>query len=305
MRPFMRLLVLASSFLGFANSCHAQLTIIPNYDVSLSSLSNFSAIQSTINGALAEYSVRYADPITLHMTFKNLASGLGSNVTQTQTVDYADFRAALVAHATTADDFSVLSFLPSQPSSPVNGSVSVRMTVANAKVLGLFDGFTSNDSTISLNVSIMNVTRPPQNPSFYDLKAVAQHEIDEALGTFSGVDTGLPFSADHSRFGGVNTFSFTTSNTANAYFSVNGGTTNLANYNQSGNGDYGDWVVGIPARVQDFQATQGATPDLGVELRLLDVIGYHLITAVPEPSGLLLGGSAIVLGMIAWYRRRS
>ncbi|HSY43008.1 MAG TPA: hypothetical protein VK811_03800, partial [Candidatus Acidoferrum sp.] len=36
--------------------------------------------------------------------------------------------------------------------------------------------------------------------------------------------------------------------------------------------------------VQDAFATPGASPNLGVELRVLDVLGYHLVTAEPVPD---------------------
>ena len=78
------------------------------------------------------------------------------------------------------------------------------------------------------------------------------------------------------------------------------------NFNQSGQGDFGDWVVNSPAQVQDWAATQGTQPDLGPsEIRNLDVIGYDPVSAVPEPSSLLM--LALGVGGIALARviRRS
>jgi hypothetical protein len=283
-------------------SIQAQLIINPTYDTSLTSLSNFAAIKTTIDAAAAEYATHFSNHLTIGIKFQNMATGVGMSNTLTQTVDYFSYRSALGDHATTADDFSVLSSLPLQGSSPVNGSDFVTLTIPNAKVLGLFDGFSAIDSTISLHMSVMNITRPPGNPTLYDLKAVVQHEIDEALGTLSGVGGSLPFSADHSRFGGPGVFSFSTSSSASAYFSVDGGVTRLVDYNQSGIGDYGDWALGPFARVQDFQATPGATPNLGVELRLLDVIGFSFVS-VPEPGSLTLVFAGILIFVAVSSRR--
>src|SRR4029078_10096597 len=57
-------------------------------------------------------------------------------------------------------------------------------------------------------------------------------------------------------------------------------------YNQSGNGDYGDWwTAGAHTpRVQDAFATNGKTPNPVEELIALDVIGYDL---VPLPNPLI------------------
>jgi hypothetical protein len=56
-------------------------------------------------------------------------------------------------------------------------------------------------------------------------------------------------------------------------------------FNQNGGGDYGDWWSSGPhtPRVQDAFGTTGATPNLGVELTFLDVIGWDLVTGTPPP----------------------
>ena len=76
------------------------------------------------------------------------------------------------------------------------------------------------------------------------------------------------------------------------FFSLNG-TTDLAPFNQTGSGDFGDWQssplpTGVPPEVQDAFATPGATPSLGVELTVLQAIGYD--TAAPEPGTVALFG---------------
>jgi hypothetical protein len=76
-----------------------------------------------------------------------------------------------------------------------------------------------------------------------------------------------------------------------AYFSIDGGATLLARFNQTSGGDYGDWwsTGSHDTEVQDAFATPGATPDPDIELTALDVIGYDLVETpheglVPDPG---------------------
>jgi uncharacterized protein (TIGR03382 family) len=84
-----------------------------------------------------------------------------------------------------------------------------------------------------------------------------------------------------------------------AYFSIDGGVTNIVEWNQFNRttGDWGDWIVHTPPQVQDWEGTPGVKIDMGPsELRLLDVIGYN----VPGPGTASLVG----LGAGALVRRR-
>jgi len=288
-------------FLG-ADFAYGQITIVPTYDTFINAN---PTIVNSLNAAIGQYTSTYttSSPVTIRLSFRNTSSGLGSSLTEAIQVSYTTYRSALLSHATSADDLSMLAFLPNQTNSPTNGSANVVMSLANARVLGLVGASGSNDSSISLNFSIMNWDRVTIDPNKFDLKAVAQHEIDEALGTISGVRDGVPWNADHTRFASPGVFSFTTNSTAKPYFSVDGGVTNLVNYNQNGTGDFGDFE--ISGHVQDWAGTRGATPNLSVELRLLDIVGYTF-APVPEPSSAALVVLAL-LSAAGWrtIRRRA
>ncbi|HTS75480.1 MAG TPA: NF038122 family metalloprotease [Bryobacteraceae bacterium] len=160
----------------------------------------------------------------------------------------------------------------------------------------------------------------------YDFYSVAEHETDEILGTASclvdisgaagngctnrsGTSAGVS-ATDLYRYSSQGTFAWTSSSTA--YFSIDGGKTMLAAYNNTPNGgDYGDWVYQSSCSadlVQDYAATPGCSPniitDQGTpEIQLLNAVGFDL--SAPEPATFaLLGASLIGLGVIGMQRRR-
>ena len=242
-----------------------------------------------------------------------MSTGLGQSSTPVYLTSYSGYSAALVADATTTDDATALATLPNSLNNLVDGGRNLYVSRANRLAVGIATGSTSDgfDGTISLNSTITNVDRTATNPSKFDLKSVVQHEIDEVLGLGSSLATNLsaPRPEDLFRYSALGALSYTTNTSATSYFSIDGGMTSLVAFNQSGGGsDYGDWLNSATLRVQDAFGTTGATPNLGVELRALDVIGYNLAprnNAVPEPSTLsLLGVGASTLSGYQVIRRR-
>jgi hypothetical protein len=313
---------LAFALFAFAAACagshpaaqaQVALTIIPTFDSTINNDPNATTIKNTINQVIAVYEARFTTKTatTVNITFKEMGSGLGQSSTFIGTVSYSDYRSALASHATTADDTTAVNSLQTGSSVTINGTSfsTVAISTATGRALG-FTGFNvASDGTVSLRTSIMNLSRTgTQDPSKYDLFAVAAHEIDEVLGFGSAVGGG--FSAgtlrpqDLFRNDSAGNRSFTSSSTAQAFFSIDK-TTQLVRFNQDSTGDFGDWYSPsghTPVRVQDAFATPGTQPDLNVELTGLDVIGYDLVP-VPEP-GLVLGVAVAGLGAVAGLRRR-
>jgi hypothetical protein len=265
------------------------LTINATFDSTITSDPNAAAIEATINSAIAVYEADFSDPITVAFTFKEVTTGLASSLTYSTTVSYSDYITALTASATSADDAIALAHLPSGPNNPVNNNPHITLKYPLARALGFSASPPSGqpDSTISLNISIMNITSSNPDPNKYSLFAEVSHEMDEGLAFGGGLDglvNGVAAPTDASvepedlfRYAQNGARSWTTDVNAASYFSLDG-TTDLARFNQDAGGvkaDFEDWYS--PGRqtpqVQDAFGTPGAFPTLGVELRVLDAIG--------------------------------
>jgi hypothetical protein len=283
--PPWRLQVLAPLALALAATLPAHaLTIVPTYS------GVDAAAQGVINNVLANYAATFSDAVTVHIKFQGMSSGLGQSSTYFYNVGYAPFITALRADATSAADVTAMTSVP-VGANPVTGGALISVTRAQYEAVGLGGVYTPNgttdwDSVISLNFGIINTSRVGVvSPGKYDLQSVAQHEIDEVLGTVSNVASGnaniRPIDLFRYSAPGVRSFG---ARTDPAYLSINGGVTNLAGYNNAASGNTGDFD-GAVVRVQNAFGTPGATTlQLGVEITALDVVGFNTITAVPEPG---------------------
>jgi len=274
------------------------LTIIPIWDSSIVNDPQAATIEATINSAIAVYESDFSDPITVSIKFQEMNSGLGQSTKYITTVSYANYYEALVSLAKSADDSTALAHLPNNANNPINGNQNITLCFPLARVLGVNVNPPSGqpDGTIGLYTGIMNLSAAQTNPNNYSLFATVSHEIDEVLGlgsSLNGLDNGGPSPAgavypeDLFRYDQNAARSLTTALYATSFFSLDG-TTDLAQFNQVASGDFGDWYSyygGQTPQVQDAFQTPGATPVLGVELRVLDVIGYDLVTATaPAPT---------------------
>jgi hypothetical protein len=321
--------IAALVLVGAGTPAHASLLITPTFGTSITSDPGAVAIEGAINGAISTIEGDIASPnnIAVNLYFTETNTGLGGSETGIYTVSYFDYYNAFKALATSAVQLAALTSLgpaPTGPSSgnPVDGSTLVDITSAEGRNLGFNTPGTvaapggAYDTVISLNTSL---TYPPgpNNGSNYGLEAVANHEIDESLGiggtgstlTGSGALNGAVGDLDLFRYSapGVRSYSNTQTTSPYSYFSIDGGKTVLTYFNQTSGSDFADWLsnpipAGFQPQVQDAFGEPGSNPVLGTnELLALNAIGYDVLT--PEPSSLVLFGSALTIFAVAGRRR--
>jgi hypothetical protein len=267
------------------------LTIVPTWDVTITTDPNAATIMATINAGIAQIQSKFSDPIVVSIKFQTMGAGLGQSQFNISQQTYTNVRAALVADATSPDDALALANLPVGVNNPVDGQPNMWLTYANCRAIGINPGAPplGFDGIISLNISVCYLNRAHTiGAGPYDLQSVVMHEMDEVLGLGSGLNMPVAFPRyprmqDLFRYDGLGARSFTTLAAATSYFSIDG-KTNIVQFNQNAAGDYGDWIQNVPAQCQDWAGTPGTSPDEGPsELRSLDVIGYDPIIPPPPP----------------------
>lgn len=292
-------------------------------------------MESAIDTAIANIDVLYSNPGTVNIVFKQAS---GSFVGQSETADYdttySQYVGLLTAVSATEPSNSVLSTAIANLASgnqPGAGG-DVLFTTADAMtVLGL--GATSGvtpcfnssgtfvstcnqiyDGVITLSNSLsLNYTSSPVSGE-YSAIATTEHELDEILGG-GGQGSVLNLIADGMtqydndvgvldlyRYAAPGVPSFSTSSGATAYFSVNGGVTDIIGFNQNSSGDFADF--GPNGYVQSAFGTLGTVPAYTAaspEYEMMEAIGYD--GAVPEPTSLALFAPALI--MLLRLRRRA
>ncbi|HEY1934350.1 MAG TPA: PEP-CTERM sorting domain-containing protein [Acetobacteraceae bacterium] len=345
----------ASAGFGLAATvlpAHA-VTIVPTFDSSISSSANASTIETDIDNALTFYG-NFSNTDQVDIDFQLAPSGasyLGGSQSTFYLAPYAEYTSAMLANATATGNPTAL--IPYQHLSTGNKADLILETSADFRALGFsgapglysangaFDVGGSFDGIVYLNgADLLGFG----GGGDYNPTRVIQHEVDEVLGIGGSgsvlnivqqdhlstppvyEDAGDPDdplngdtyigALDMFRYSSAGHASLTTSGSASSYFSINGGVTDIAPFNQNSSGDYADWGgSGCIALVQQAFSCSGQSasltltsssptrnaPDLlldSPEVIALRTVGYDL----PEPASIaMLGVSVLGLG---WARRR-
>ena len=281
------------------------LTIHATFDSSITNNPNAAAIEAMINRAITFYETLFSDPITVQIRFRYASTGPDGTPLPQGTVSQSDFVLytmswssfinALRADASTGNDDLANASLPGRALAANMGPSS-----ANGRGIGLntppamfANGTVGNggpyDGIVTLNSSLpFQFTRPTSAGSF-DAQRSTEHEMDELLGL------GSKLGSNGNAFRPQDLFSWSSAGHRNVtssgtrYFSINGGVTNIVNFNQDSHGDFGDWLsqdcpqahpyvqnaFGCMGQYSDIAAT---SPE-GINL---DVIGYDLVQGAPS-----------------------
>jgi hypothetical protein len=305
---------------------HGNITYVcaPNVDTTAPGTCNY--LNTTIAGI---YAARFTNAnASIYIQFGITGLG-GSTSGFLNLISYSTYRAALASDSSgDLVDVAALASLPgSEPAIFGGGSIEVTSALGVALGLSGMTGTTAGGSSCSIPSAgcyngIITVTTPAnlsansggtqflyfrqnggtQPSDAYDYYSVVEHETDEVLGTASCISTTSPMMVLTDGCTGANNASavdlfryqspstrVVQSTTPGAYFSYDGGNTNVAVYNTLANGnDYADWVTNCQY-IQDAVGCLGQngldiSNDGGVEIAVLDAVGYNATPVAPVIS---------------------
>ncbi len=237
-----------------------------------------ASFRAGIQQAASLLTATISDQITVNIKIDYSGTGGGAAAGPDNGLyeSYSTVKTDLTSHATAGD--TVFNALPA--GSSIQGQTSVAVWNAQLKLWGILAGndTTTDDGSATFATDI--------NPSL--LVGVALHELTHAMGR---VPYGsAPDIFDLFRFTGANARMFSGASTASpAYFSVDGGTTKLADYGQAS--DPSDFLnSGVQGYYDPFDEfyTGGTIQSLTtVDKEQLDALGFHLTVPDTQPPTII------------------
>ncbi|MDB5575787.1 MAG: hypothetical protein JWR80_963 [Bradyrhizobium sp.] len=173
---------------------------------------------------------------------------------------YAQTVSALNGDRTTPDDFTAVAALPASLNPNNNGSIAIWR--AQEKALGLVG---ATDAAIDGNIGFAT----DFSSSFWVGGAI--HEITHAMGRISGYSSYDIL--DMMRYTGQGQHIF--AGGTPAYFSINNGTTRLANYDTTS--DFGDFVTDSITPTDPLNAYISGNSITPLDGQIMDVIGFNRV----------------------------
>ena len=278
------------------------LTIHATFDSSIANNPNSAAIQAMISRDISFHESLFTDPITIQIRFRystttpdGMTLPMGT-LAQTDFVVYqirwGSYISALRADATSSNDTQANASLPSTALSPnvQPASAAGRAVGLNTRPAMFADGSVGQggpyDAIVTLNSAApYQFSRPPGAGNF-DAQRSTEHEVDEAIGLGSRLGGNGSDVRPQDLFSWSSPGHRSISRSGTRYFSINGGVTNIVNFNQDSHGDFGDWLSGgcpqTHPYVQNAFGCAGQDSDISAtspEGINLDVIGYDLTQA--------------------------
>jgi len=270
---------------GTSGGSGAAQHLVINLTFDSSANSAPAAFKTAVTAAAQFFEDNFSNPVTINIDVgygeingSSMGGGaLGESETYLYNYSFSQLAAALRADPTAAADVPA--------TDPTNGG-QFWVTTAEAEALGLaassqgLDGYVGFSSGLAFDYNNSDGV----SPGAFDFFGVATHEISEVLGrqmmdgSWSSFE---PLDLFHYSAPGVRSFS----GTKTSYFSIDGGVTNLGNFNTNPGGDFGDWAgsVGNNAFLA-FTNSGVVDPVTSADLTLMNALGWTPITATAAPQ---------------------
>jgi hypothetical protein len=255
---------------------------------------------TAVMAAVSTMESLFTNPVTLNINVGfgevgGLALGsetVGSSSEPFEPATYAQIVNAVTANAASAAVDSAVASLPS--TSPVSGRFY--MPIEEAKALGLYPAQGSeSDGSIGFSSSLPFTYDDSGGVAAgtYDFNAIALRELSALMGRVllngeheEGITLYSPYDLFHYFGPGVRDFSASTP----GYFSVDGGATDLADFNTDPTLPSGDWGSSVVNDAFDAAATTGVVEALSTaDVTALNVLGWDL-----DPVACFAAGTRIL-----------
>jgi len=282
-----------------------------------------AAFKTDVEEVFQLYADTYSSPVTLyyHVGYGEFdGSPLGSGFLGRSLYfgfpqeTYSGLVSQLTADATSQAQKDALATLPA--SNPVG---QIFVSEAQAEVLGFANAGTSSESNpdgfigFSSDTSWNFSADPNQTPvaNEWDFIGSVEHEVSEILGRGSYLGTEQYSLMDLYRYSGADTRALAVTDDP-SYFSIDGGATNLGDWNNTTSGDTGDpgdWsgttVNGVvqhtPDAFNDNSNANVVNPFTATDATLMNVLGYNFASAPVSPIPLASTDITLSAGQLLEY----